>query len=186
MALPYTPQRTGEAGVDRNLDFLLKTLNNIQSNIHYYSDWAQFTMSIGGVTTPPVLGTTSTNAAYWKRIGDTLYVKYDLVQTTAGAAGSGVYLFNLPNSSNSAIGWQIDQYKSRVTSANQLSVVGFGGITDGATPLALQVLVYSQYAVSLKTINPAPTDVGSASYPLSNATQTISFYYQVPIAGWGQ
>ncbi len=186
MPLPYSPQRTGDTGVDRNLDFLLKTLNNIQANSNAYSDWTQFTMGIGGSTTPPTLGTTTTNAAYWKRIGDTLYVKYDLVQTTAGTAGSGTYLFNLPNSSNSAAGLQIDQYKSIIVPGSQLGIVGFGGITDGLNEYALQVLVYSQYAVSLKSLQPAPTAVGSASFPLTNAPQALSFYYQVPISGWGQ
>lgn len=186
MALPYTPQRTGDVGVDRNLDFLLKTLNSTQASIPSYSDWTQFTMSISAVTSPPVQGTASLSMPLYKRVGDTLYVKYDLIQTTAGTAGSGVYLFNLPNSTNSSAGLQIDPYKSPIATQSQLGVVGFGGITDGVTPLSLQVLVYSQYAVSLKTINAAPTDVSSATYPFSNASLTISFYYQVPILGWGQ
>jgi hypothetical protein len=51
---------------------------------------------ITAVTTSPTYGTIAQNYARWKRDGDDVIVEWFYRQTTAGTAGSGMYIFNLP------------------------------------------------------------------------------------------
>jgi hypothetical protein len=54
-------------------------------------------MTIGATTTPPTLGTVSTNSVYYRQIGPKEYeVVYKYVQSVGGSVGSGDYLFTLP------------------------------------------------------------------------------------------
>lgn len=58
--------------------------------------WTAYSLTIGADTTAPTLGTTSVNTAMWKREGDSIKIKYSVMQTTVGVGGSGIYLFPLP------------------------------------------------------------------------------------------
>lgn len=56
-------------------------------------------ITIGATTTAPTKGTRSTDYVRYRNIGGKEYeVEYNLVQTTAGTAGSGDYLISLPGS----------------------------------------------------------------------------------------
>lgn len=62
------------------------------------SDWANYSLTIGGTTTAPTKGgTIQVDEARWRRVGDSIQVSYNFTQTSAGSAGSGIYLFPLPS-----------------------------------------------------------------------------------------
>jgi hypothetical protein len=157
------------------------SLGNTQQNI----DWTSFPMTISSTGTPPTKGTISVDKAYWRRIGDSAEIKYDLHTTSAGTNGTGTYVFPMP------AGMSIDTSKSVSTSVNQIGVVGFGGAFDSARSRAVQVLVYSASGVSLKTIgtnaggtDPDPTDISASAFSLGNTEVKYSFSFKVPIVGW--
>jgi hypothetical protein len=64
--------------------------------------WANFASVAAGTlitatTTNPTYGTTANNVAQWRRNGSHVEIKWDYRQTTAGTAGAGNYLFNIPS-----------------------------------------------------------------------------------------
>ena len=57
------------------------------------------TLTVGAVTTPPTKGTTTLDTVRTTRVGSDAVIEIDYLQSTTGAAaGSGIYLFTLPNS----------------------------------------------------------------------------------------
>jgi hypothetical protein len=66
--------------------------------------------TITGVTTSPTKGTTTTDAVIWRRVGDSMELKWNYVQTSGGSIGSGYYLLTLPG------GYSIDSTKLDVPS----------------------------------------------------------------------
>lgn len=152
------------------------------------SDWQDYSMTIGAVTTPPTKGATSVDRAQWRRVGGNMEIRYDLKQTGAGAAGSGIYIFPIP------AGFTIDN--ARVPSgASESAVVGTAKITsasdaNGAATAPGVVLVSKTFPnrLYLNYIVGAPVEttgsVGSANYPLSGANNGYSFTASVPIVGW--
>ena len=74
-------------------------------------------ITIGAITTAPTKGTPSIDYVKYRNIGGKEYeVEYNYLQTTAGTAGSGDYLFTLPG------GLQFD-----FTSAGQIAYTGAAG-----------------------------------------------------------
>lgn len=61
------------------------------------TDWTSYTPSLTGTTTNPVKGTTSIDAAFWRRNGRDIEIIYNYRQTVAGTAGSGALICSLPS-----------------------------------------------------------------------------------------
>lgn len=146
------------------------------------SDWVAYSPVIGGQTTAPTPGT-STTYAYWRRVGDSMEIKYDFIQTTAGSAGSGTYLFPIPS------GYTIDATKINVNTNGINGVVGSSSVSNSnysaagfaavARSTDLIIAVYNT-----NTSNVSVSYIGSTDWPLSVATTNYSFTAKVPIAGW--
>ena len=109
-------------------------------------------MTIGGTTTAPTLGTIVTNKIYWRQIGPKEYeVVYKYVQSAGGAAGTGDYLFTLPNSLTFDTSLAFQSAYNGVPGATsgwvQLLIPGptQGHVADtgGNTSIILQPVVYS-------------------------------------------
>lgn len=156
------------------------------------SIWTAYSLTIGGSTTAPTLGTTTTNQAYWKRVGDSMMVKYDLVQTVAGSAGSGTYIFPIP--SGPLINTTVTPGS---TTTGGRGVVGSATLSDAANGLsaqsvAAQVQVYSTTGLTMASpgtggnvLADSESLVGSGgNYAISNTNVVISFIATVPITGW--
>jgi hypothetical protein len=141
------------------------------------SDWQQFTMSITGSTSNPTKGTTSLDKAYWRRVGDSMEIRYEYRQTVAGASGTGNYIFNLPS------GYSMDTNKITVTTPYQQSLGDAVGY-NGTTVYALNVAAHNSTSFTLYNAA-ANSQVGSAFIPLGNADASYGFQAIVPIAGWG-
>lgn len=127
---------------------------------------------IGAVTTNPTKGTIVEDHAQWMREGEDMLVKFDYKQSSAGSAGSGVYLFPLP------VGHTIDLTKNPVN-----SIVGFGiqsGVTDELSSPSISnlVFVYSSTCLALKYLQTGSSEqyVVSSSYgPLTVAATAMRF-----------
>lgn len=64
-------------------------------------NWNEFPSVAAGTlitatTTAPSYGTVGLNKAFWRRVGDSAEIMWSFYQSTAGATGTGTYLFNLP------------------------------------------------------------------------------------------
>lgn len=147
------------------------------------SSWQSYPLTIGATTTPPTKGTTSVDLAVWRRVGDSMEIQYSLVQTGAGSAGSGQYLYPLP------VGVSIDTSKlGGVGTGKASAIVGAGDCsTNGSDTYTTQVYAINSTNLGLATVyGTGVSDVqGSASISLSGATTRISFFARVPIVGWG-
>lgn len=194
----YTISALQEAGLPETYidDVVLKNYwlgmsNQGQSSteieVPIITDWVDFPMTIGATTTAPTKGATSVDKAQWRRVGSDMEIRYDFKQTSAGSAGSGIYLFPIPSA------YTIDNSRIPSGSADQAiaGVAKLASSTDsaGAATAPASVLVSKNYPnrLYLNYIQSSvenTTPVGSAAYPLSGATLGISFTARVPISGW--
>lgn len=145
---------------------------------------------ITGTTTSPTYGTVAHNVAYWRRVGDSMEIVWDYRQTSAGTAGSGTYLFNLPP------GYSIDISKlASHTSAPFQSGVGVFFATrsnniaaNGSVRVysSTQLVVY-EAVVQTSSSSAVETWAGTGSALAFDADASMSFNLRasVPIVGWG-
>jgi hypothetical protein len=153
-------------------------------DIQNTTDWTSYSLVIDAVTTAPTLGATGYNNARWRRVGDSMEIRYELKQTTAGTAGSGVYLFPLPS------GHVIDT--SKLTTANGPQVtVGHAWVANNANASADAsrigtVSAYDSSNLTIYSVSPTdtPSAIGSTTLALGGADILYSFTATVPIIGW--
>lgn len=75
------------------------TIQTTASTAGTITDWVNDGASIlGAQTTAPTKGTIATDSVRWRRVGDTMEMRWNYVQTTAGTVGSGYYLITIPDS----------------------------------------------------------------------------------------
>lgn len=141
-------------------------------------EWQSFTMAITGVTSDPTKGT-RTEEAKWRRVGDSMDIQFYYNQTVAGAAGSGGYLFTIPNSLT------IDSAKY-TGSTTEVRPVGHSYSYNGTNEVPGQVVGYNstKLAVWFHTSATATNLLGSANHSLANGTMKLAFFARVPIAEW--
>ena len=150
---------------------------------HIPSVWANSTLVIGAVTTPPTTGATVTdNQARWRRVGTDLIYRYDYRQTSAGTAGSGEYLFPVPT------GLTIDtgQFTTNF-GLNILGVVGSCEVFTTTNSTLLGTVEVKDSTNLLMTVNhdTYPTRiVASGNNGLNETEVRYSFIATVPITGW--
>lgn len=135
------------------------------------------------VTTPPGKATTTTSdyMVYW-RDGAYLYMDFGYsYSSNAGAtAGSGVYLFTLPNS------YTANTTLHCASTTPGLCGAGSGYITQASnfsTPSVAQLYDSTHLAL---TINSAAFASSSAISFASSSATALSYTARIPIAGWSQ
>lgn len=145
------------------------------------STWVSYSLSISGTTTNPTKGTTTQDTAFWRRVGDSMEMRYDYAQTVAGSDGSGTYLFSIP------AGLTIDTAKIGAVNTICSAVVGDGLVAYSTVIYQTNVAVYDTgnvFLPSATAVNGTQTLFGSATGGLANATVQYSFVAKVPISGW--
>lgn len=145
------------------------------------SDYAAYTPTIGATITPPTQGAGATKTVYWRRVGDSMQIIFDYVQTNAGASGSGAYQIPLPS------GYTIDTTKQPVTTENfGRSSVGAADAYDGSISWVGSVVAATSTALEVQFLNQTTgmSSWGSGAVALGNANARISFNATIPIAGW--
>lgn len=147
------------------------------------------TTTITGITTNPTKGTVSADRFEWSRVGDKMFIHVQYVQTAAGVAGSGTYLFTIPNS------LQIDTSKTNVSSS-AVNNVGRGKISNnsgsqGPSTIPIHIVPYNSTSLAIEYTDASSSDlltdtgyVSSSTYGLGSTNLTITFNAIVPISGW--
>lgn len=142
------------------------------------SDWISYPLLVGGSISAPSLGTTTVNSAVWRRVGDSMEIKYDLNQTSAGSSGSGTYLLPIP------AGYSIDftKFKGSTNLLGQ-NMVGSGDFFIGSTGAQADVLIFDSsnlYVVG----NNGQNTLSSGAFSLTNSPYQLSVNAKIPIVGW--
>jgi len=150
------------------------------------TDWVAYSLTPTGSTSNPTKGTIVTDSAQWRRVGDTMEIKYNYRQNAAGGAGSGAYYLPLPS------GHTIDLTKRTYGTTLGGNTTGVSGIFQatggGANPLLLgtvQAASSTTLGVYFGTDAVATTYWGSGSSANFGATNfEFSILTSVPIVGW--
>lgn len=123
---------------------------------------------------------TNTEKAFWRQVGSEMEVQYTFSQTAGGTAGSGTYLFSLPNN------YTIDSTQVTLGTGNTGSVVGNGYLYDGTNERSAYTMTASstQFSVAFYTSATATSNWGSAAIPLSTTTIKALVNARIPIAEW--
>lgn len=141
-----------------------------------------FTMTPGAVTTPPTKGTATTDIARYWRLGQFLFMRWDLLQSEAGSAGTGTYLFPLPE------GLTIDTDEIGVQNTDgTLGTVGWFRTETGSTRLVGNLHVYdsTRLFATAGDHNNAQTIVSPSIVSFASADRAISLVAQwIPIVEW--
>lgn len=154
--------------------------------------WEEFSMAVDATTTAPTISPAATvNKAYWRRVGDTLHVRYTYSHTglNGQTSGSGTYLFMLPN------GLTVDlskvSYSDPTVSTQYRGVVGHGVFARGGDESIAKVFVadsgdavYLQYVSDSTDPQLMALIESGVGYDTTTGLWEISIEYEVPISGW--
>lgn len=141
--------------------------------------WQAYSPAVGATTTNPTRGAGSTLNAWWKRSGDTKYVRWEYTQSAAGSSGSGVYLFPL------AAGYLANTtlVTANPTGASQdLGNALYDSSAVGATAVAGHVQLHDSGNLML-WFN-SGTMSGDAGVWFNQASLQFGFEARVPVANW--
>jgi hypothetical protein len=146
------------------------------------TDWTDFPMVITATVTNPTKGTIVTDSAFWRRVGDSMEIRYDYQQSAGGTAGTGSsYIFGLPS------GYAADTQKVFLDLVNNdLGKVGDCNTFDGTSREHGDVKLISATGLNLIVFNQTNGygNVAPGRVDLSNATVRYTFTAKVPISGW--
>lgn len=188
---------TGNSGKELIIDDIEITLNPLAtSKMANVTDWSSpEAIIIEGTTTDPTKGTMDTDEVIWHRVGQNMVATYTLYQTSAGTAGSGQYLFSLPNS----LVADLSVIKGSTTVSYQQGdhSIGEANITNGGGSIVYAkgyAKMYDNTRFAIRLHN-AQTETGGASaaagdaigssiFPLSNTFTVYKINVTVPIQGW--
>jgi hypothetical protein len=138
-------------------------------------------LSIGAVTTAPTKGTTAVDRILYRKWGDEVKFKVEYRQTGAGSAGSGSYLFNMPNN------FKIDMSKLHTNAIGSFlgaAIVAGLGTLSGSSFSFLAVGVDNPSQFYLAGSGGGPV-ISSSFYALSNAGISLFLDFNLPIVGYG-
>lgn len=145
------------------------------------SDWTDYTAAVDGSTANPTIGTTSVRQARWRRVGSDMEIQWTIIQTAAGAAGSGTYLFKLPSVGT------IDTTKVNTSTDPDLAtVIGFGDFNNTTNKIVSAVFMPydSTHLFGKYLTGSAVYTVMSSAQGFSSVGWRMSFSAKVPILGW--
>lgn len=140
-------------------------------------------ITIGATTTAPTKGVPSEDKVYYYVKDGVLFAHYQYIQTdnTGSAAGSGQYLYSLPNSYQAHGDWV-------GANSNYATTLGTGLISNhslaqGATSSVVRATLYSSTQLRLIYFNTATSTQPQSNtiFPMNTTNLYISFSIQVPI-----
>lgn len=145
------------------------------------SDWITYNAPISASPTPPTYGTIVVNNAKWRRVGDSMEIKFDFQQSSAGTAGSGNYIFPLPQ------GYSIDMVKFINSGfTNVGSGLAFNSVATGTgSPIIYNATNFLFEVTSGGNANGGLQSISNGYFSLADASAVYSFTALVPIVGWG-
>lgn len=180
MAQQFTPFRTGDSKVDRNLDLIKAALDNVNNAAANTPQYSTYPLRILGAATNPTKGLVTRDIAAYFEWGGMMTITYNFSQTTAGAAGSGLYTFPLPP--NRAFD---EQFVFNGSTAG-LGALGIVQLNANGASYNGAVVTASPTTMSLKMQDPTAGsgslfDVNSSNAPLSTPNLNYSFTATFPV-----
>lgn len=176
-------------GLNFNLSSVLTLTNNVSAGA----------ITIGGTTTAPAFGTTTTNNVSYHFEGQYAVVTYTLVQTAASAnGGSGDYLLSLPNNLQAdttiipaytgSVGSNLQQVAAAMPSRIESSGVIQQAASSAASMNTYPAFLYSATQFRVSGLSDSSGGIGagtfgSSNFVLTTASLSFSFTIKVPIAG---
>jgi hypothetical protein len=142
------------------------------------TDEKEYAPTITGTSSNPTKGTIVRDRAYWRRSGDSIEIRYEFMQSTAGAAGSGFYSFSLPP------GLKFDINKLVAKSGNAETTLGTGTVYNANALMAqciIQAVDANTWTLAYGT---GANRIGSAAYSLNTANTSYAATFRAPIQGW--
>lgn len=150
------------------------------------TDWSsQTTITVTGTTTNPTKGTTSVDKIMWMRQGKFMRVRMNYKQTSAGTAGSGDYLYLIPGSQT--VDTTSETTDSTVYGSGAFATTGMLGcsyFTNNSTVATGGVILSDSTHFKLAGTGGSTGVHSSGLLALSNATESMSADFWVPISGW--
>ncbi len=159
--------------------------------IDHFSTWQNDfgAMTVGAVTTPPTLGTVTTNKVVGYRKGKYIDLEYRFLKTALGGAGSGTYLYSLPTNITIDTTYITPTGAATLAGAslaNNIGTARFYSTTGPTAAFSVNVAAYSttQFWVYNQLMGSTGNNFhGSASLPFSEQIGfTINIY--IPVVGW--
>lgn len=153
-------------------------------NRDYPRTWNSAPIQITGSTTNPSPGATQVaNILYWRKSGDSIELRLEFSQSSAGVAGSGNYRFQLPILT--PLGTQLTLDTSKISTSGDTAVqtLGTGVGYDGTNQFVLIVAYGMNTAIQLFQTNGTGV-VGSSLISLGGIVAAFSFEALIPITGW--
>jgi hypothetical protein len=148
---------------------------------------------VSATTTAPGKGTTANDVQRWRRVGDHSHIKGELKITTAGTAGSGDYLWQLPPGQSfdpnktTYFTTVVGAYASAALAASLGSAHGEGnGYAAQGTVIPYDATRFRIYFITISSANGSTGNTGMVSstyFPFSGA-ESITYDFMAPIAGW--
>lgn len=157
------------------------------------SDWTAYTISVTGSTSGFGKGTIVRDLAFWRRVGDSIEIKWDYEQSAAGASGSGQVLYSLPSglSFDSAV-QLIDTTPQGIIGSGEM---GNGGNLTSTASRPMHAFIYDAThfsfisgASSSNNLQENNFTDSSAVLPLINTYNNLVFSMpsmKAKIQGWG-
>lgn len=181
---------TGNSGESLLVDDVELSLNPfVYKNLSNDSAWIEEgVVGIDAVTTAPTKGTIVRDRIFYRRKGDTMEIRVEYEQSSAGASGSGTYLIDIPNSQI------MDSDKVLTTGSGNLeTILGICSVSTSSTGLGSThrkgiVVPYSTTQVALQMYvpsgeNSSPFDSGTFGLG-ANSSLVCTALFEVPIDGW--
>jgi len=179
-----------------------KVNNVLNAQVPITTDWESFTVVAGtflkAITTDPSFGSVETNNARWKRDGSDLLLDWTFRQSSAGGAGSGMYLLDI---AQLGISFDLTRVKINTTiqNGNTTNIAGSIDSTLGSVTMSNDQYLghgslhaYSSTELKIK-VTPAfyndNTTRGqawgnSATIHFGNTPMQVSIEVRIPIQGW--
>lgn len=124
-------------------------------------------ITITATTTNPTKGATTVDRVLCRRNGSNMEIKYDYIQSSAGAIGSGIYLLEIPSTCAGSSGLTIDENSS-------IFVTSTGNPTSGFQTLAGKINGYFKQSSS---------SVSFTGYPVAYDSTHIRFIGKTSLIG---
>lgn len=144
---------------------------------------------ISAITTAPTKGTTTIDRCFYRRVGGDLEVRIEYVQTAAGAAGSGDYLWEIPNKLVADL-TRASVFTAPATAIPINNALGTATVSTtspaagGSGVVALYDATRVRLLVTLTNANTTFRSVASDFANIGLSGVSMNATYRVPIAGW--